>query len=882
MKKRFLFLVAFLLAVKLFAVDFHVTVNDSEIEIPLEGVVLTLTNKSAGPWETDFNGECTVTIEDFSSAVVLQAYLPGYAIKKIRLTPDQTEVVINLSIEEIMEGKELVVEKEAYQRADAESGISVALTKDQIQTTALIGLIPDVMSAIKTLPGVAYAGSFCQQPSIRGSYPFETACVLDGMYVLQPYHWSGAVSIFDPLMVESVKLSHGIFSAQYGHATAALLDVNSVNPIGEDIKVNASISSIQTDIYAQIPVTKSFGAVAGLRMSYMNTLPWLYDHLGITKWASKKYYNGELGNIGDYIRMPYMYDYYLKAFYNPCDRLVVGANVFLGLEGLGAKLNIDTDEDKYTVPPDDERYYYDYYYCNYYSHTHADWKNTFGFGALNIKWLPTDRFQFVLDGSYNLYRSIIDVGTDTYTFKRNSHPEYDWDKGEDIYRWSENEEITYLKYLDGYYIELYQGKVAGNFQLNDNNLFSLGGEELYQSKTFEHELSWDFQYFWKDWWDYEKEPEKQAYDPASRYEKKAENPGNDIINTVGYTYWEFGNDATKLEGELGLRFEHYYLWRETDKAKVSTNPYFNPRFSMQYTPLRYGDYIDKLTFSTGSGVFTKMSDETMDLGVEYKLTKNNIKPDRNVFGLIGNEIQFSDSKIQLLGGLSLQTEAYYKYYMDRFYAVITPVEKKDKDGNTVIEKEYMAYSNGKAHVAGLDVMLQKKNGRYFDGYLTYSFVYARYQNPSGYLENKVTRSVADDPLGIWYWPYFHRFHTFNAVLNYRPVTAITWTLSSGVTSGNPKQFVSIDNVVGDEEKIYNDKERNSLIFPTNVRLAFSNYAFTTKVKWELYIGVENLLGFMNKSSLLGSLIYEEDLDLSNVANFDTGIPYLSVGFRLSY
>lgn len=880
MKKRVLFLVGFLLAMKLFAVDFHVTVIDSEIELPLEGVVLTLTNKSAGPWETDFNGECTVTIEDFSSAVVLQAYLPGYAIKKIRLTPDQTEVEINLSIEEIMEGKELVVEKEAYKRADAESGISVALAKDQIQTTSLIGIIPDVMSAVKTLPGVAYAGSFCQQPSIRGSYPFETACVLDGMYVLQPYHWSGAVSIFDPLMVESVKLSHGIFSAQYGHATAALLDVNSVNPIGDSVKVNASVSSIQTDVYAQIPVTKTFGTVAGMRMTYMNTVPWLYDHLGITKWASKKYFGGQLGKIGDYIRMPYMYDYYLKAFYNPCDRFALAANGFLGLEGLGAHLNIDTDEDETTTPSPSEKYLYDYYFRDYYSHTNADWANKFGFGALNMKWLPTDNLQFVAEGAYNIYKNEIAVVIDQRDYYKRSLPTYDWNNGADRLRWNEYEDITYLKYTDGYYIELYQGKLGSNFQLDSLNLFSLGAEELYQKKTFEHELQWDFVFTGREWWDGEEIPPLPERDPDSKYDKKTSNPGNDILNTVGYTFWEFGNDTSLLKGELGLRFEHYLVNRDTDKSKVSTNPYFNPRFSIQYTPVRNTDYIDTLKFSAGSGVFTKMSDETMDLGKEYKISKDNIKPDRNIFGLIGTEIDFSGSKIGLLDNLSFQTEAYYKYYTNRFYAVSTPTEKKDENGEIVYE--YSAFADGTAHVAGLDCMLHKKTGRHLDGYLTYSWIFARYRNPSGYDKDVVRRTTAGDPLGIWYWPYFHRFHTFNAVINYRPVTAITWTVSGGVTSGNPKEYVNLNGLFGDGEKVYNDKQRNPAVYPVNLRLAFSNYAFTTKVKWELYMGVENLLGFANKTSLLGALIHDEDLDLSNVANFDTGIPSLSVGFRLSY
>lgn len=871
MKRNLLAILFCFLSVSLFAVDFHITVIDSEIEIPLEGVTLTLSDKSAGPWETDFNGECTISLENFTKAVILQAYLPGYAVKKIRLSEDETEITIILSIEEVMEGKELVVEKEAYQTADAESGISVALTKDQIQTTSLIGAIPDVMSTVKTLPGVGYAGAFSQQPSIRGSYPYETAAVLDGMYVLSPYHWSGSVSIFDPLMVESVKLSHGIFSAQYGHSTSALLDVNSVNPVGKSVKINASISSVLTDIYAQIPVTDHFGMVAGFRMSYMNTVPFFMDTFGITKLITY----GQIEKLSDYFTMPYMYDYYLKAFYTPSDRLSVSANAFLGLEGLGAQFASETDDDELTIPSEYYRNYYKEYYDDYLTDISAKWDNKFGFGSLNVKWLPIDPLQMVFSGSYNIFKNTIKVDMHIADDSKVSYMLYNWDLEKNMlfHEWRNSSDK--FEYEDSYYIQLFQGKTAGNYQIDDLNLISLGFEELYQNKTTTHWLDYASGYSTKSWWDYEQEPEPETDGFGQKESSKL--LGNGIANTIGYTYWEFGNDAAPLKGELGLRAEHYFLSREDDRISISTNPYFLPRGSIQWTPVRNNGFIDKLTVSAGAGSFAKMSDDTMGLGLDYSLSKDNIRPDQNVFALLGSQVDF-------LENMSFQIEAYYKYYINRFYTVATPTDEYDEYGNNI--NTHKAYADGKGVVAGFDCMLHKKNGRYLDGYLCYSFSFARYLNPTGridpnptdYSQFYVIRTEGGDPLGQWYYPYFHRFHTFNAVINYRPSNAVTITLSGGVASGNPAQVVF--QALGEE--VYSDNSRNYPVFPVNFRLAFSNYAFATKAKWELYIGVENAFGWLNRNSLLGNMIYNEELDLSNVANFDTGIPTTSVGFKLSF
>lgn len=43
-----------------------------------------------------------------------------------------------------------------------------------------------------------------------------------------------------------------------------------------------------------------------------------------------------------------------------------------------------------------------------------------------------------------------------------------------------------------------------------------------------------------------------------------------------------------------------------------------------------------------------------------------------------------------------------------------------------------------------------------------------------------------------------------------------------------------------------------------------------------------MLGMLNKESVLGAIIYAREINLSNIANFDTGIPSTSIGFRISY
>ena len=145
-------------------------------------------------------------------------------------------------IEGAIEGQELVVEGSKPQKTDAQGGLSQVVTSQNIQAQTM-GIVEDAMSAIKTLPGVGYTGSFDARPSIDGGDPSETVATLDGAYVLDPYQWSGTYTIFNPDMVDSIKLSDGIIGAPYGQVMSGLLEVNSKTPTDTDRHLDFGFST---------------------------------------------------------------------------------------------------------------------------------------------------------------------------------------------------------------------------------------------------------------------------------------------------------------------------------------------------------------------------------------------------------------------------------------------------------------------------------------------------------------------------------------------------------------------------------------------------------------------------------------------------------------
>lgn len=157
-------------------------------------------------------GNVGIVLPATDEVFLLTSVLPGYDTAKTVLRAGTKQILIKLALAGTVEGKELVVERPKPEKSEAQAGVSQVATKGQITSTTL-GIVQDVMSTVKRLPGVSYTSPFSARPSVQGGNPNELTATLDGAYVLYPYHWGGVVSIFDPNMVQSVKLSDGIVPA---------------------------------------------------------------------------------------------------------------------------------------------------------------------------------------------------------------------------------------------------------------------------------------------------------------------------------------------------------------------------------------------------------------------------------------------------------------------------------------------------------------------------------------------------------------------------------------------------------------------------------------------------------------------------------------------
>ena len=830
----------FFCTASLSAYQINITVNDRELEFPLEGVKITVKNSDLVNSETDENGISIVEIpESIKSGKILLSY-PGYSTEELAFTNSTISLFASLGIAEVIEGKELVVERSLPGVTDEQSGVSVVIDKETFSSTSRMGLIEDVMSSVNTLPGISYGGT---QPSVRGGYPRDTTAVMDGVYLLFPWQWGGICSIFDPGMVDSVKMSNGVFSARYGRALAGLLEINTVTPKLDKASFEISTSDISTNAYVSIPFSDKAGMYAAGKVTYLDPLFMFY------KSVIKE---GEIADALNMIKVcPYIRNGYTKFFYNPTEKLNFTLSGFIGGDGIGYEGNSEEDGQKTNVD--------------------FDYAMLQSFTQLNAKWLPTDKLQFKGFLSYAFTNEDVSQKqtlegkfkySDNFIKQYGSHlsPQALADKTYNLPKLKN----TFSEVIVEHSIE---GKLEGEYEIN-KNMTAAAGMDVMWSKS----ISKDNFDTWVE------RPSDNPYLPDfRRYEAEIKADGSNLVNSAAYALLSFGSEASLFNGELGLRADHFFISNKADDLFLNSKPAFSPRATIRYTPWRNRGGLDRVSFSGGAGMFSTIPVEmglvTKDSGAD------NCEMNKAVFSVLGTDIQFAED-------WNFKLEGYYRYYYSRLYMI---EEYKANTGNVLYKND------GIGHSYGFDLMLQKKAGKWFDGYLSYSFINAKFKNPtSPEFENQLT--MRGEPMDEWYYPEYHRFHTLNLVTNFHPTSHWDFMVKGTLASGTPLRetgelfcypVVMEDGTViqrYSQKSYYSDTLRSDWSCPVDVRVAYKFDTMGGKLKWEIYGGAQDI--FINlyqpKAGKSFDAYTGEVSEVPSEANFSIGVPLINIGFKLSY
>lgn len=851
MRSAFLFMFLLLVSfTELFSDSlFTVRVMDRDINIPLEGVRVRALDDV---FYTSGSGSVSFNIDSGIERFVLIAELIGYTPRQVLIhTRESSEAVVYLSMDSFIEGEELVILGEVVGVSDEEIGVSTVIGSSSLKTASESGIVEDVVSSVKRLPGVSYSGSFNTSISVRGGEPSEFGISLDGFILRYPYHWAGVFSILNPSVISSIKFSSGIFSSRTGMATSGFLEAATLTP--RDIfKFKGGIATTSADFIISAPIVKDkSGFFLGFRASFIDFPAEIYKLLQNSGIVEKSPFNLK--------KAPYFEDLFFKIYIKPADRVEWYFNAFFGNDGLATANEIIHNNIKSSL---------NLQYLAF---------NTFAFTGVKI--LPNDRVFLNIMGGYEfLYRdnkqNSVEKGVTDYSeqFRLFYNEKY----GEDLA--GNNYSIDGLKGSRTLNIMSHnvQGKIEADFTLNDFILMSVGTGVLYEYNI--SELSGEY-------YAVSEENGKYVYRKTG-YDIDAD-PYN-LLNPFMFMNFNFNVFRNIIKIETGFRVDYFNF--STDNMTLSSYPFVSPRFNLTAGLLRDKAIFRHIGISFGGGLFAKEPFSKVSISRDADLSLFDIQHTKNASAVVGIEAMF-------LYGFRLRMEGYYKYYFDRTYK--NGVVNAD---NRIV---YHYNSDGLGHSAGFDVLFDRRISSFIDGQIAYSFSYVKYFNPSrnglGVNENADnSQNISDsrrmgEPVGIWYFPAHHRFHNFNISLNIKPASWMTISPSFTFASGSPKikygDKKMIDVVLPDgstaemytRSEEYSDSERGDFFIPFNLKVSFQNSIPRTKAFFEFYIAVEDLFAFLYKPvTNVTTNKYSGDTMVIAESTFSIPIPIPAIGLKISF
>lgn len=215
------------------------TIKDKKgIAVPYASIFLKVAKAGAISGET---GDFTLSTNAVGNDTILISGM-GYDPYLLPVKLENKEIVLKITLKEPVENLEEVVISAGTIEANNERAVAVLKPLDIVTTAGGQG---DIVGAIQTLPGVQRNGGDQTGLMVRGGDVNESSMIIDGTISQNPFQSSvpgvSQRSRFNPFSFKGTSFSSGGYTARYGQALSAILDLQT-NDLPEKSNVNLGIN----------------------------------------------------------------------------------------------------------------------------------------------------------------------------------------------------------------------------------------------------------------------------------------------------------------------------------------------------------------------------------------------------------------------------------------------------------------------------------------------------------------------------------------------------------------------------------------------------------------------------------------------------------------
>lgn len=126
----------------------------------------------------------------------------------------------------------------------------------------------DILLAIKTLPGITSPNGKAGNLHVRGSTTDQTLVLFDNIPIYHKGHIFGAISPYNPAMIDEVKVYRSGFGPDLGGRVGGAIELRNKKTVPDSTLFGMGLNSYYGAAFAEVPINEKVAVNASFRSSY--------------------------------------------------------------------------------------------------------------------------------------------------------------------------------------------------------------------------------------------------------------------------------------------------------------------------------------------------------------------------------------------------------------------------------------------------------------------------------------------------------------------------------------------------------------------------------------------------------------------------------------
>jgi hypothetical protein len=203
-----------------------------------------------------------------------------------------------------------------------------SLSNEQLRYIPSIGGQPDVLKTLQLLPGIQSQNEGSSNLLVRGGSPDQNLFLIDNVSLFYVNHLGGFVSVFNPEVINDVRVLKGGFPAKYGGKLSSVVDITMREGSKKEFDGSAGIGLLGAHLTLEGPINDKTTYLLSARKTFTEVL------FGVASLMQ-----GE-----DYLVMYGFYDINGKISWHPDSKNSMQANLYLGDDAWSIRMFDNAEE----------------------------------------------------------------------------------------------------------------------------------------------------------------------------------------------------------------------------------------------------------------------------------------------------------------------------------------------------------------------------------------------------------------------------------------------------------------------------------------------------------------------------------------------------------